>query len=103
MALTVFKTYAAGEVLTASDLNSSISRIHDNALSLISPLTGNLDADTNAIFFEDMTAPSTAANNGAVYVRDVGGSNLFFREESSGNQIQITNSWDMILWVQMFS
>ena len=44
MALAVFKTYSAGEVLTASDLNSSFTTIHNNALSLISPLTGNLAA-----------------------------------------------------------
>lgn len=48
-ALTVFKTFSAGEVLTASDLNSSITNIHDNALTLISPLTGNLDFNANSL------------------------------------------------------
>ena len=52
MALSVFKTYSSGEVLSASDLNSSLSTIHNNALSLISPLTGTLDANGNEIVLD---------------------------------------------------
>jgi hypothetical protein len=43
MAITPFKTWISGEVLTASDLNSSFSHITSNAASLISPLTAALD------------------------------------------------------------
>ena len=39
MAVAVFKTYVAGEVLTASDLNSSFTTIHNNGLALWSPAT----------------------------------------------------------------
>ena len=39
MAVTQFKTYVAGEVLTASDLNSSLLRITDNGEDLAWPAT----------------------------------------------------------------
>ena len=42
MALSRVKTWIALEVLTASDLNAEFNSILNNALSLISPLTGNL-------------------------------------------------------------
>lgn len=64
MALAVFKTYVPAEVLFASDLNSSLTTIHNNALSLISPLTGNLDFDFfQGIEFrmENLSATPTAA------------------------------------------
>lgn len=44
MAITAYKTWSSGEVLTAADLNSSFSQIINNATSLISPLTANLAA-----------------------------------------------------------
>ncbi len=39
MAVTQFKTYISGEVLTASDLNSSLNRITDNGEDLAWPAT----------------------------------------------------------------
>lgn len=39
MAVTQFKTYIAGEVLTADDLNSSLTRITDNGEDLAWPAT----------------------------------------------------------------
>lgn len=44
MAISVFKTFSAGEVLTASDLNSSLTQIINNAADLISPFTKNIAA-----------------------------------------------------------
>ena len=44
MALSRLKTWIAGEVLAASDLNSEFNNILTNALTLISPLTGSLNA-----------------------------------------------------------
>lgn len=49
MAISPYKTFIAGEVLSAADLNASFTQIINNALSLISPLTGTLDANNNAI------------------------------------------------------
>lgn len=43
--------------------------------------------------FTEGTAPSTAANTGAVYTKDSGGQpELFFREESDGDEVQLTKS-----------
>ena len=47
MALSIYKTFVAGEVLTAADMNALQSHFTSNALSLISPLTGNLDFNGN--------------------------------------------------------
>lgn len=49
MALSRVKTWVAGEVLTASDLNAEYNNILDNALSLISPLTGDLNVNGNRL------------------------------------------------------
>ena len=43
MAQSRVKTWSSAEVLTASDLNAEFNNILNNALSLISPLTGTLD------------------------------------------------------------
>ncbi len=43
MALARVKTWSAGEVLTAADLNAEYNNILNNATSLISPLTANLN------------------------------------------------------------
>lgn len=42
MAISPYKTFVAGEILTASDLNASYSHITTNALALISPIAGAL-------------------------------------------------------------
>lgn len=44
MALSRIKTWVAAEVLTASDLNAEFNNILNNALSLVSPWTGNMSA-----------------------------------------------------------
>lgn len=49
MALARIKTWIAGEVLAAADLNAEFDNPLDNALSLISPLTGTLNANGNVI------------------------------------------------------
>lgn len=40
----MFKTYVSGEVLYASDLNSSLTTIHNNGVALVSPWTASMDA-----------------------------------------------------------
>lgn len=44
MAITVYKTFIPGEVLTASDLNASFTQIINNAADLVSPFTKNIAA-----------------------------------------------------------
>lgn len=51
MALGRVKTWIA-EVLTASDLNAEFNNLLNNALTLISPLTGTLDANGNEIILD---------------------------------------------------
>ncbi len=49
MALSRVKTWIAGEVLTASDLNSEFNNLINNAVSLISPVAGAFDFDGQTI------------------------------------------------------
>jgi hypothetical protein len=43
---------------------------------------------------EQATAPATAANIGALYTKDVSGvSELFYRRDSNGSEIQLSNGW----------
>ena len=73
MALSAVKTWSASEVLTASDLNAEFANIYNNPLSLVSPLTGNLDFDGNqAISFvvESGTSnPGSELNAGRFFYR----------------------------------
>ena len=55
------------------------------------------DADEGKHKFLQMpdqtSAPATAANEGGLYTKDSTGTNLFFREESSGDELQLTNAF----------
>ena len=77
MALSALKTWVSGEVLTASDLNNLNTNILNNALSLISPLTGNLNFNNNQATnfrFEVQTATQSAAQQGRAYFQSTEGS-----------------------------
>lgn len=76
MAISPFKTWSAGEVLTAADLNSSFTQITGNALSLISPLTGTLDADGNKIILDADQDTSITADTDDQIDFEIGGSDL---------------------------
>ena len=70
MALAALKTWLAGEVLTASDLNAMNTNILNNALALISPLTGTLNVNNNQLTnmrLEVQTATQTSAFSGRAY------------------------------------
>lgn len=72
MAISRVKTWSAGEVLTAADLNAEFNNILDNALSLISPLTGTLDVNNQQLSnlrLENRTADPTPANIGRIWYR----------------------------------
>jgi len=49
MALPRIKVWGFREELTSADLNGEINNILNNALTLISPLTGNLNANNNQV------------------------------------------------------
>ena len=70
MAISRVKSWIAGEVLTASDLNAEFNNLLNQALALISPLTGNLDFNGNKatnLRFETQTATQAAGVEGIVY------------------------------------
>lgn len=52
MAVTQFKTYVAGEVLTASDLNASLTRITDNGEDLAWPATKAKDLNAQELILD---------------------------------------------------
>src|SRR3990167_8076265 len=64
MALSRTKVWVA-EVLTFADLNAEFNGILNNALSLISPLTGSLDIDGQTLTL-DAAAVTTAVSSAAV-------------------------------------
>lgn len=70
MALARIKTWSSGEVLTASDLNSEFNNILNNALSLISPITGAIDMDGFSITLDGagVTTITSSAATGLSFV-----------------------------------
>ena len=70
MAISRVKTWISGEVLTASDLNAEFNNILNNALSLLSPLTGDLNFNNKQATnfrFEVQTATQSASQSGRAY------------------------------------
>lgn len=70
MALSRVTTWSSGQTLTASALNGEFNNILNNALSLISPLTGNLNANGNQILslvLEKLGSSPSAATEGRVW------------------------------------
>lgn len=70
MALARIHVWSVGEILTASDLNNEFNNPLNNALSLISPLTGNLDAGNNQIInlrVENVGSDPVAARVGRLF------------------------------------
>lgn len=78
-------------------------------------MTGNLDVNNknllnvnrvdieSHVILEAASAPSTSASQGAVYGQDVNGVvELHYREESSGQKTQLTNSADLTLFHEVF-
>jgi hypothetical protein len=76
MAISRVKVWVANEVLTASDLNGEYNNILNNALALISPLTGNLDFNNKQAVnmkLEVQTATQSASQQGRVYYQSTEG------------------------------
>ncbi len=70
MAISRVHTWIANEVLTASDLNAEFNNLINNAVSLISPLTANLDfGNFKAVNFrfEVQSSTQAAAQQGRAY------------------------------------
>lgn len=70
MAISRITTWADGQVLSAADLNAEFNNILNNATTLISPLTGDLDFNlNNATNFalETRTAAPSVVTTGRMY------------------------------------
>lgn len=90
MAISRITTWSAGQVLTASAVNAEYNNILDNALALISPLTGNLAAGGNNI-------------TGLGRITSVSNANLFIEADGTG-AVQITDlAFGNVLWLQVFN
>ena len=62
MALSALKTFIAGEVLSAADLNALNTNILNNALSLVSPVTGAFDFDGQTITLDAAAATQVVSS-----------------------------------------
>lgn len=76
MALGRVKNWIA-EVLTASDLNAEFNNILNNAISLISPLTGSLDADGKEIVLDAGGNSSITSDTNNLVDIKLSGTDLF--------------------------
>jgi len=77
MALSAIKTFAPGEILTASDLNAMNNNILSNALTLISPITGALDLDGNEFILDSDADTSIQADTDDQIDFKLGGTDIF--------------------------
>lgn len=109
-------TFSAGATIVASEHNSNFDTIYNdyngnitnanvdaNAAIVASKLDltapGAIGSTTAAagsftnVNLPEGSAPTTAASEGALYTKDTGGQpELFFREESNGDEVQLTNA-----------
>lgn len=70
MALSRQNEFNAGTVLTEAKLEGEFDQLYSNALSLISPLTGNLDVNSKQLVnakLENIAGSKVAANEGIFY------------------------------------
>lgn len=87
MAITPFKTWISGEVLTASDLNSSFSHITSNAASLISPLTAALDMNGLELILDADADTSITADTDDIIHFKLQGSDLFIMNGATATAV----------------
>jgi hypothetical protein len=77
VALARVKSWSAGEVLTASDLNAEFNSILNNATSLISPLTAALDMNGLELILDADADSSVTADTDDQFDFRLGGSDIF--------------------------
>ena len=85
---TTITAAAAGDIL----MHNGSSWIDATTLTGDYTFSGD-NTFSKAIALTETTAPTTAASEGAIYTKDTSGQpELFFREESSGDEVQITSA-----------
>lgn len=85
-------TFSDLGTVTTADINGGT--IDGTTIGASSATTGKFTTSTeNSAHLTETTAPSTAAGEMALYTKDTNGQpELFVREESDGNEVQITNN-----------
>lgn len=94
MALSRVKTWSAGEILTASDLNTEFNNILNNAISLISPATADFDMDGNQLILDGDADTVIVADTDDQIDFDLGGTHIYaFKTVATAvNGIEFTGS-----------
>ena len=90
MALSRLTTWTGGDTLTASALNAEFNNILNNALSLISPLTADLDFDNHQaknFEFERTTIPTSTSENRSRAVFNTADNTAYYGTVAAGNYI----------------
>ncbi len=83
--------------VTTADINGgtidgSVIGGSSAAAGTFTTLAGTTKTTTPSAHLSETTAPSTAASEGALYTKDTSGQpELFYREESSGDEVQMTS------------
>jgi len=85
MALSAFKTYSAGEILTAADLNSSFSRIHSNGEDLATPATKAHDMNGFELILDADADTSITSDSDDVIDWKIAGTDAIFMGHGDGN------------------
>ena len=103
MAISRGKTFVPAEVLFAADLNSELDNPIDNALALISPLTGDLDFNNNNainLLLEVFAATQTSANAGRIYYQST---QKVAHLDDGSNVLELQDHWNAIAASRVFS
>lgn len=88
LSILIFMTSAAYAV-------ENIEDFEDKSVPVLNEVLRNMDEriENSNIFDNKSSGPDTQADQGAIYTKDSGTqTELYFREESSGDEIQITNN-----------
>lgn len=74
------------------------------AVDVAGTITGLTDLSANYLSLPETTAPTTAASEGAIYTKDSGTQpELFYREESNGDELQITRNGKLLGITEIFT
>lgn len=96
MALARVKTWSAGDVLTAADLNAEFGNIYNNGQSLVQPWVGNFDLDGNTLLLDaDADTSLDASTDDTIDITINGADDFRFTANTftalSGSSISVAN------------
>lgn len=102
MSISVYKTFSAGETLTAADLNASFTNFTTNATSLVSPFTANVSMGGNTLYYDaantiGLTSGTSALNLAGAALNTPQASNVASAstidlDAAAGNVVDVTGT-----------